>query len=668
MVLTLTEKLLFPAILLLSLALSYRNFRMAFQIVRRGHPDLVLDALPQRIWRALLVFMSQRTVLRARPVTSLIHAFIAWGFTYYFLVNFGDVLEGFIPRFRFLGDGLLGALYRLGADLLSVVVLVGVIYFLIRRFATSARQLTIAENVKMHPKAATGMRQDSLIVGVFILLHVGFRFVGASAAIAVHGADTWQPFGSLTARLWSEMTPAGLMALEHVAWWLALGLILVFMPYFPYSKHIHLIVAPINYLMRPERTALGALPPIDFDDHDLEEVGVQRLEQLGQTLLMDAFACVMCNRCQDVCPAYATGKELSPAALEINKRYMLKSDMAALAGGATSAPLVGNAISPSALWACTACGACVEICPVGNEPMFDIMELRRYQVMTAGDFPAQLQNAFNGMERQGNPWQMSEDRVAWAEGLQVPTIEDNPEFEYLYWVGCAASYDPRAKDVARSFVKILNAAEVNYAILGMQEGCTGDTARRAGHEYLFSEMATANIETLTGAGARRIVVTCPHCLHSLGAEYSQFGADLEVIHHTTLINQLVRAGKLNLSGEGESAQRVTFHDPCYLGRHNGVFDDPRDALTAGKVELLEMDRTRSNSFCCGAGGAQMWKEEEPGQVGVNTSRFEEAKGTGADTLVVGCPFCMVMMTDASRAAGESMPVRDVAEIVADSLA
>ena len=440
------------------------------------------------------------------------------------------------------------------------------------------------------------------------------------------------------------------------------------MPYFPYSKHIHLIVAPINYLMRPERTALGALPPIDFDDHDLEEVGVQRLEQLGQTLLLDAFACVMCNRCQDVCPAYATGKELSPAALEINKRYMLKSDMAALAGGATSAPLVGNAISPSALWACTACGACVEICPVGNEPMFDIMELRRYQVMTAGDFPAQLQNAFNGMERQGNPWQMNEDRVAWAEGLQVPTIEDNPEFEYLYWVGCAASYDPRAKDVARSFVKILNAAEVNYAILGMQEGCTGDTARRAGHEYLFSEMAAANIETLTGAGARRIVVTCPHCLHSLGAEYSPFGAVLEVIHHTTLINQLVRAGKLNLSGEGESAQRVTFHDPCYLGRHNGVFEDPRDALTAGKVELLEMDRTRSNSFCCGAGGAQMWKEEEPGQVGVNTSRFEEAKGTGADTLVVGCPFCMVMMTDASRAAGESMPVRDVAEIVADSLA
>ncbi|HJN40491.1 MAG: (Fe-S)-binding protein [Anaerolineales bacterium] len=665
--LTLTEKLLFPTIVLLSMALGYRNFRLVFEIVRRGQPDLALDALPQRMWRALEVFLSQRTVLRARPGTSLLHAFVAWGFTYYFLVNFGDVLEGFIPHFRFLGEGLLGGLYRLGADLLSVAVLVGVVYFLIRRFGTRAPQLTIAENVQLHPKASGGMRQDSLIVGVFILLHVGFRFIGASATIAAHGADAWQPFGSLAARLWGGLPPAGLVALEHAAWWLALGLILLFMPYFPNSKHLHLIIAPINYLTRPRRAALGALAPMDFDDPEMEEFGAQRLEQLGQTQLLDAFACIMCNRCQDVCPAYTTGKELSPAALEVNKRYMLKSDMAALASGAASAQLVGNAISESALWACTTCGACVEICPVGNEPMFDIVGLRRYQVLTAGEFPGQLQNAFNGMERQGNPWQMSEDRMGWTEGLDVPSVEENPGFEYLYWVGCAASFDPRAKEVARAFVKILNSAGVNYAVLGDQESCTGDTARRAGHEYLFFEMAAANIETLNGVGARRIVATCPHCLHSLGAEYSQFGADFEVIHHTTLINQLIDAGKLKLNGAGGDAQKVTFHDPCYLGRHNGVFADPRDVLAAGKVELLEMARMRNNSFCCGAGGGQMWKEEEPGQTGVSISRFEEAEGTGADTLAVGCPFCLVMLNDASRAAGESLHVRDVAEIVADSI-
>jgi Fe-S oxidoreductase len=546
-------------------------------------------------------------------------------------------------------------------------VLVGVIYFLIRRFGAPARPLTIAENVKLHPKAAAGMRRDSLIVGVFILLHVGFRFLGASAVIAAHGADGWQPFGSLAAGLWAGLSPAGLVVLEHATWWLALGLILIFMPFFPYSKHLHLIMAPINYLTRPQRAALGALPPMDFEDPEMDEFGVQRLEQLGQTQLLDAFACIMCNRCQDVCPAYATGKELSPAALEVNKRYLLKSDMVALAGGAASVPLLENAISESALWACTTCGACVEMCPVGNEPMFDIVELRRYQVLTAGEFPGQLQNAFNGMERQGNPWQISEDRMAWAEGLEVLTVEDNPGFEYLYWVGCAASFDPRAKEVARAFVKILNSAGVNYAVLGDQENCTGDTARRAGHEYLFFEMAAANIETLKAVGACRIVATCPHCLHSLGAEYSQFGADFEVIHHTTLINQLFDAGKLKLNGAGGDAQKVTFHDPCYLGRHNGVFADPRDVLAAGKVELLEMERMRNNSFCCGAGGGQMWKEEEPGQTGISVSRFEEAECTGADTLAVGCPFCLVMLNDASRAAGESMHVRDVAEIVADSI-
>ena len=448
---------------------------------------------------------------------------------------------------------------------------------------------------------------------------------------------------------------------------MALGLILLFMPYFPFSKHLHLIIAPINYLTRPRREALGALAPMDFDDPKMDEFGVQRLEQLGQTQLLDAFACIMCNRCQDVCPAYVTGKELSPSALEVNKRYMLNSDMAALASGAASAPLVGNAISESALWACTTCGACVEICPVGNEPMFDIVGMRRYQVLTAGEFPGQLQNAFNGMERQGNPWQMSEDRMAWAAGLDVPTVEDNPDFEYLYWVGCAASYEPRAKEVARAFVKIMNVAGVNYAVLGDQESCTGDTARRAGHEYLFFEMAVANIETLNGVGARRIVATCPHCLHSLGVEYAQFGTQFDVIHHTTLINDLIGASRLKQNGADGGTQRVTFHDPCYLGRHNGVFADPRDALGAGKVELLEMARSRENSFCCGAGGGQMWKEEEPGDIGVNASRFEEAAGTGADTLAVGCPFCLVMMTDASRAASESLRVRDVAEIVADSL-
>ena len=665
--LTPTEKLLFLLIATLSLVLSFRNFSLVFQIVRRGRPDLAFDGLKYRIRHALQVYITQQTVLRSRPVVSLLHALVAWCFTYYLFVNLGDVLEGFIPDFRFLGRGIAGGIYRLGADLLTVIVLVGVTYFLIRRFATPALQLGIAENVKLHPKANAGMRKDSLIVGVFIVMHVGFRFVGASAVIAADGADDWQPFASLVATLWSDVSPDWLVLLEHVSWWISLGMILLFIPYFPYSKHLHLIIAPINYLASPERVTLGALSPMDFDDSEMTEFGVQRLEQLGQKQLLDAFACIMCNRCQDVCPAYVTGKELSPSALEINKRYTLSGDLVAMAGGATSEPLVGNVISESALWACTSCGACVDICPVGNEPMFDIMDMRRYQVLTAGEFPVQLQNAFNGMERQGNPWQISDDRMTWAEGIEVPTVDDNPDFEYLYWVGCAASYEPRAKEVARSFVKILNAAGVNYAVLGAREVCTGDTARRTGNEYLFSELSSATIETLNDVGVRNIVVTCPHCMHTLGSEYPQFGAEFSVVHHTTLINQLISEGKLKLQEGVCDSRQVTFHDPCYLGRNSGVFADPREVLAAGSVEVVEMERTRSNSFCCGAGGGQMWKEEEDGQSGVSESRFREAENTGATTLAVGCPFCLVMMTDANRNTGETMRVRDVAEIVADSL-
>ena len=651
-----------------SFAFSWRNFRLLVAVIRRGNSDLELDQLPLRIWRALVILISQRPVLRTRLVTSVLHALIVWGFLYYLLVNIGDILHGFVLNLRFMGAGALSGLYRLGADVVTLLILVSVIYFLVRRFVIPSRELDFAQNVVLQPGAKTRIRNDSLIVYAFIIFHVGFRFASISAGIALHGPDVWQPFGSMLAGILLNSSLDHLIALERISWWLSIGSIFIFIPYFPFSKHIHLIAAPINHLLKPNRTSLGALPPIDFEDEDVQELGAQRLEQLGQSLLIDAFACIMCNRCQDVCPAYVTGKDLSPAALEVNKRHLINVDMAALAAGKSSEALLDNAISSSALWACTTCGACNDICPVGNEPMFDIVELRRYQVLTAGEFPAPLQNAFNGMERQGNPWQTNQDRMAWCAGLNVPTVEDNPDFEYLYWVGCAAAYDPIAKEVARSFVKILNAANVNYAVLGAQECCTGDTARRSGHEYLFFEMATQNISTLSSVCANKIVVTCPHCLHTLGAEYSQFGSDFDVIHHTTFINDLINNGRLDIKSRNDDYPDITFHDPCYLGRHNGVFDDPRSVLESSGVKLLEMDRSRKDSFCCGAGGGQMWKEEEPGRESVSAARLAEAKSTGADVIAVGCPFCKVMLNDANRAAGASIQIKDVAEIVADSIA
>jgi Fe-S oxidoreductase len=386
--------------------------------------------------------------------------------------------------------------------------------------------------------------------------------------------------------------------------------------------------------------------------------------------LLDAYACIMCNRCQDACPAHVTGKALSPSALEINKRYHLNYEGAKLAAGQESeVSLLDFAISAEAVWACTACGACVEACPVNNEPMRDILDIRRNLVLMENAFPTQLQPAFKGMERLGNPWNIApESRMDWAHGLNVPTLEQNPEPDVLWWVGCAPATDPRAQKTARDFAKILNAASVSFAVLGKLERCTGDSARRAGNEALFFELATSNVETLNetlGERPVRIVTTCPHCLHTLKNEYPDYGGNYDVIHHTQLIEELFADGKLKSNSNLTSD--VTFHDPCYLGRHNNVYDAPRNALVYAGSAVTEMPRHRNNSFCCGAGGAQMWKEEEHGHERVSTNRFREALATGKDTLAVGCPFCMIMLTDAAKTANSNMQVKDVAEIVAQQL-
>ncbi|MBZ0293210.1 MAG: (Fe-S)-binding protein, partial [Anaerolineae bacterium] len=328
-------------------------------------------------------------------------------------------------------------------------------------------------------------------------------------------------------------------------------------------------------------------------------------------------------------------------------------------------------ISESAVWACTSCGACIDICPTGNEPMLDILDIRRNQVMMESDFPAELQNAFRGMESAAsNPWQNSENRFRWANGLEfpVPTVEENPDFEILYWVGCAASYDPRAQLTARALVKVLTHAGVSFAVLGEQEQCTGDVARRAGNEFLYSEMAAANVETLNAVNPPRIVVTCPHCFHNLGKEYHQFGGEYEVVHHTELIEELIAQGRVPMSAHPDSMSNVTFHDPCYLGRHNDVVEAPRNVLNRLEGNaIIEMPRNRKNSFCCGAGGAQFWKEEEHGDKAVNIERYQEATAAGADTLAVGCPFCMQMFNTAQSTLGEGPEVKDIVELVAERL-
>jgi Fe-S oxidoreductase len=670
------EQFLFILLALLAVGATYAGFREMYLIINRGEGQLYLDRLPQRAWKALRIYVTQQTTLKTRRVTSLFHLGVAWGFTYYFLVNLLDGLKGFVPNFlEWLQAtfGIIYDLYRLLGDVLSVVVLVGVVYFLLRRFVLPSKtELQFHDNVLLHPKVKAGaIKTDSLVVGVFILLHVGARFLGESVFVAHHGADGFMPFATLLSPLWGGMNADGLMVMEHVFWWLALGGILVFTPYFAYSKHAHLFMAPLNFLTKPTRTSLGEMDKLDLENTQIEQFGVNKLEHLPKTSLMDGLACIMCNRCQDVCPAYMTGKELSPSALEINKRYLMRDNMSGLAAGEESEfSLIGLAISESAVWACTSCGACIDICPVGNEPMLDILNIRRDAVLMQSAFPAELQGAFKGMERQGNPWQAPrEDRFKWAKGLDipVPTVDENPHSDIVYWTGCAVNYDPRAQLTARALVKILNAAGVNFAVMGERENCTGDVARRAGKEDLYTELAMGNVETLNEIKPKRIVVTCPHCYHNIGKEYHQFGGNYEVVHHTELIEELIAAGKVPTSASPKKMSNVTFHDPCYLGRHNDIVDAPRTVLETVTDNLIEMPRSKKNSFCCGAGGAQFWKEEEHGAKAVNVERYEEAKATGAQVLAVGCPFCMQMFETAKSSVTGGPVVMDVAELVAENL-
>ncbi len=669
--LTLTERVLFVLAVLFSAYGAMLGFRTVWRVIRRGsgkplRPDM------RRGFRALGTWLLAADLWKMRRFSTVMHTCIASGFVFYLLVNIADVLRGFgfdifhvLPVARFL------------SDIFSAAVLVGMTWFLIRRFLVQTRHtLKVRPNVRRLAEATVGSlkitpERDSLVVGLFILGHVGFRFLGESFSISAGrvvagSSDAAQPLASMASLLWTGTPPEMLDLGIHVCWWLSLGLILAFIPYFPYTKHFHFVMAGVNFWTRPDRSSIGALDPLNFADESISSFGAERIEDLPPTSLVDAFSCIMCNRCQEVCPAYDTDKDLSPAALEISKRYYLTEHMQTLAAGESSGHrLLDFAISTSAVWACTACGACVDVCPVGNEPMHDILDIRRNLVLMEGQFPDELQAAYRGMERNGNPWNTSvASRTDWHGDLTIPTTAEEPNAEVLWWVGCAPSYDSRAQKTAQALARVMQAAGVRFATLGAPERCSGDPARRSGNEYLFDSLARDNITTLQAANPERIITTCPHCLHTLGKEYAALGGSFEVIHHTQFLEELIAEGRLCMESLPHR-DTITFHDPCYLGRMNGITDPPRHVLDALGAERREMPRSRTKSFCCGAGGGQMWKEEVPPRI--NETRYAEAKETGANTIAVGCPFCMTMMEDAAQSSKDPLQVKDVVELIADRL-
>jgi Fe-S oxidoreductase len=663
--LTITEKILFVLLALGSLYFGGTKFYAVYRAIARGKPEARFDNLTERVLRALRIVLLQQSVFKSRPLVSFLHALIFYGFVFYFLVNLVDVLEGF---FGIHARGGAWNLFNFLADLLTACVLFGIFGMLVRRLFVKPKNLDFPANVPLQPEVRAGIFRDSTLVAGFIVFHVGCRMLFRATQLGIEGTDAYQPVSSFFAAAFAGFTPGGIEWLNHFFWWGALGSILLFIPYFPRSKHIHLFLAPINLALKKAKP--GTLQPMDFENEEV--FGAVKLEDFTWPRLLDSYSCIMCNRCQDVCPATNTGKALSPAAILINERYELNKILPSFAGGQESPrPLLDFALTEEAAWACTTCNACIEVCPVGNEQMLHIIDVRRERVLTAAQFPKGLQNTFNHMERAGNPWGMANDeRLAWTKDLPfpVPTMAEGSDPEVLYWVGCAVAFDPRAQMIARSLATIFNAAGLDWAVLGEQEKCTGDTARRTGNEYLFAQMAEENIAALNEIKPKTIVTTCPHCFHTIANEYPQFGGNFTVKHHTEFIDELMRAGKLRLTSDG--AGSVTYHDPCYLGRHNGVLDQPRALIQSTGAKLTEPNRNRTNSFCCGAGGGQFWKEEEKGKERVSTNRYRELKATGAKTVATGCPFCMRMITEeaAKEEPDTAMEILDVAEIVANSLA
>lgn len=689
--LTTTERLIFLILVIIFGGLAAYGFYGIFRIVRNGRIAPPLKNLTPKFIKAFIDIGLQKTIFRARPILSTFHAFIFFGFSFYFLINFTDLLEGFVPGFELTygGEALPNApatlvnLFNLTADILSVLTLVGMIAFLVRRFLGHDKRLLFNEGVILHPKVQKGwIKKDSLIVGIFMLIHVGARFTGQALRLAENGsADPFMPFASLYANLFTGLSDSAINTLIHATWWLAIGLVVIFLPYFIRSKHVHLMIAPLNLGFAKQNPRGGLDPAVPAGAADNVEPGVALLQDLAWPRLLDSYACIMCNRCHDVCPAHAQGLSLSPAALEINKRYLFNEDFLALAKGGTSTRMMTeHVLSPEAVWSCTTCYACVRVCPVGNEPMADIIDIRRRMILDGDGIDSGVQTTLESLAKNGNAFgKGSRGRARWAKGLDFK-IKDvtKEEVEYLWFVGDTAAFDARVIPLTQKVATIMQQAGVDYGTLGRLEQNSGNDVRRVGEEGLFEQLVENNLAAFGKSQFKKIVTTDPHSLNALRNEYPQYGGQWPVHHYTNLLLQLMESGQLELTHK-LSHYQATYHDPCYLGRYNGGYAAPRQLLQLMGVQLTEMPRNQENSYCCGAGGGQIWMGTTAEGERPSENRIQEAvltldsaaNGTteGQLIFVVACPKDVVMYSDAVKTTGneDKIVVKDIIELVEEAI-
>ena len=654
---------------------GYAVYRRVFRLVFQGLPVARFDRPFTRLTGAVGIVLGQRKVLqrvgrtdpRSRRIdmAGIGHATIFWGFLSFTLSYLIFIFGGAI--WHPLGETILtrtGVLvYSIYLDILAVVILAALAWALIRRWIAQPHRLSFDLTRKGESVIIVGLTAGLMLATLLVhSFYVAGGGGGPESGVFVGGAiGNW--FASL------GMPQATANVLQATFWWVHLLIIFGFSLYIPFSKHIHMVAAPLNAFFR-NLEPRGALASIDLEN--VERFGASRVQDFTWKELLDGYACAVCGRCTDVCPAHTTGKVLSPMHIVEN----LKEHMIAIGHqGARDAehvepmPLIDGAIPEQAVWDCVSCGACMEECPVVVEHVPTIMDMRRSLVLEESRIPETGMNALLSMEQRGHPWRGTTfSRTDWAQGLDVPTIADHPDAEVLFWVGCTAALEQRSQGIARSMVKVLKSAGVDFAILGEEESCTGDPARRMGNEYLFQIMAQQNVEILNTYNIKTIVTTCPHCFNTIRNEYPQFGGDYEVLHYSQFVDGLIQQGRV----KPVKMMNVTvaYHDSCFLGRHNGVYDEPRNVARAiPGLTLVEMSpRCRERGFCCGAGGGHMWIEESQGER-INHVRTDHFLDTGADTVGVSCPFCLQMMTEGIQAKGQSdtREARDVLEILADSI-
>lgn len=648
--------------LLVTLVVFFYKFYQHYRLWKIGKPTARIDQIGRRINLVLKYALGQARVIR-KAYPGVMHALIFSGFTILFIGTVLILIQEDFTDALFSVTFLKSTFYlyySVTLDIFGLLAIVGVLLAAYRRLFMKSKNLRSKSD-------------DTVILTLFfIILITGFQIEALRIAVTNPPWALWSPVGYLLAKFIQSFgfSMDTLQLFHKLTWWSHMAIAMAFIAYMPYSKLLHLFTAPANIFLQSLEPK-GALAAMDFEG--TENFGASEINHFSWKELLELDACTECGRCTDVCPANLTLKPLSPMDVILELKGHLKEVGPALTAGkesgaaASPVAMVGESVKEEELWACTTCRACMEACPVFVEHIPKIVEMRRHLVLEESRFPGEVITTFKNMETNGNPWGISpEDRENWTEGLSVPKMRESGEVDYLFWVGCAGAYDARSQKVARAMVKILNAAGINYAILGKEETCTGDAARRLGNEYLFQMLAEQNIETLKQYKFQKIISICPHCFNTIQNEYPQFGGNFEVIHHAEFLQELIAAGKIK--PDREIRKTVTYHDSCYLGRHNGIYDAPRNVIQAiPGIEIKEMPRSRENGFCCGAGGGRMWMEEERPKM--NHARVDEAADLHPDVVATACPFCATMIGDGINETGreEQMEGKDIALLIAEAM-